>query len=41
MGSDVPQNGGYLIAAYVIAPVILVGYLVSLWRRLSAVGRRR
>ena len=33
MGAEVPQNGGYLIAAYVVAPVILVGYLVSLWRR--------
>jgi hypothetical protein len=28
-----PDNGGYAIAAYVIAAVILVGYLVSLFRR--------
>jgi hypothetical protein len=28
-----PQNGEYLIAAYVIAAVILVGYWVALWRR--------
>ena len=29
-----------MIAAYVVAPVILVGYLVSLWRRVKrAVGR--
>jgi CcmD family protein len=27
---EVPQNGGYLIAAYVVAPVILGGYLMSL-----------
>ena len=25
-----PRNSGYLIAAYIVAPVILVGYLVSL-----------
>jgi hypothetical protein len=34
MLAEVPQNGGYMIAAYVVTPVILVGYLVSLWRRL-------
>jgi hypothetical protein len=33
MPSDTPQNVGYLIAAYVVAPVILVGYLASLWGR--------
>jgi hypothetical protein len=27
-----PQNGGYLIAAYLVASVILVGYWVKLWR---------
>ena len=26
-----PENAGYMVAAYVVAPVILVGYLVSLW----------
>jgi CcmD family protein len=39
--ADVPQNGGYLIAAYLVTPVILVGYLVSLWvrvKRLKAEG---
>jgi hypothetical protein len=35
-----PQNGGYLIAAYVVTPVILVGYLMSLWRRLKVAGSR-
>jgi hypothetical protein len=30
---DTPQNGGYLVAAYVIATVILVGYWVALWGR--------
>lgn len=40
MGSEVPQNGGYLIAAYVIAPVILVGYLALLWKRQRGWERR-
>jgi hypothetical protein len=39
MGAEVPQNGGYLLAAYVVTPVILVGYLVSLWRRVTRAGR--
>ena len=34
MLAEVPQNGGYMVAAYVVTPVILVGYLISLWRRL-------
>jgi hypothetical protein len=29
----VPQNGGYMIAAYVITGVIVVGYAVSLYLR--------
>jgi hypothetical protein len=39
MVAEVPQNGGYLLAAYVVTPVILVGYLVSLWRRVRKRGR--
>jgi hypothetical protein len=39
MVAEVPQNGGYLLAAYVVTPVILVGYLVSLWRRVRRAGR--
>jgi hypothetical protein len=31
--TDVPQNAGYMIAAYVVTAVILVGYAVSLYRR--------
>lgn len=31
--SDVPQNAGYLVAAYVVTAVILVTYAVSLYRR--------
>jgi len=31
--SDVPQNAGYMAAAYVVAAVILLGYAVSLYKR--------
>ncbi|HUR95756.1 MAG TPA: hypothetical protein VMY76_14330 [Gemmatimonadales bacterium] len=31
--ADTPQNAGYMVAAYVVAPVILVGYLGALWKR--------
>ena len=31
--SDVPQNAGYMLAAYVVTAVILVAYAVSLYRR--------
>jgi hypothetical protein len=31
---EVPQNAGYLAAAYVVTAVILLGYAVSLFRRL-------
>ncbi len=30
---DVPQNAGYLAAAYIVTAVILLGYTVSLYRR--------
>jgi hypothetical protein len=33
MPADIPQNAPYMVAAYVVAPVILVGYLASLWGR--------
>ena len=40
MAPETPQNAGYMLAAYIITPVILVGYLVSLWRRAKkAIGR--
>jgi hypothetical protein len=29
----VPENGGYMVAAYIAAAVILVAYAVSLYRR--------
>jgi hypothetical protein len=28
-----PDNGGYLITAYVVVAVILLGYTINLWRR--------
>jgi hypothetical protein len=31
MPAEPPQNAEYLIAAYVVATVILVGYWVRLW----------
>jgi hypothetical protein len=31
MPVEPPQNGEYLIAAYVVATVILMGYWVQLW----------
>jgi hypothetical protein len=33
MQAEPPANGGYMIAAYVVAGGILLGYFVSLWRR--------
>ena len=33
MPSEPPANGEYMIAAYVVAAGILVGYFVALWRR--------
>jgi len=31
--ADVPQNAGYMVAAYIVTGVILLGYAVSLGRR--------
>jgi hypothetical protein len=33
MPLEPPSNGGYLVAAYVVTTIILVGYWVRLWRR--------
>jgi uncharacterized membrane protein YczE len=33
MPDTVPQNAGYMIAAYILVGVILVGYAVSLYLR--------
>ncbi len=33
MPQSIPQNGGYMIAAYIVAGVIIVGYALSLYLR--------
>jgi hypothetical protein len=37
MQVEPPSNGGYMLAAYVVTSVILVGYWLRLWRK----ARRR
>ena len=32
-----PRNGEYLVAAYVVATLILVGYWVRLWQKARTV----
>jgi hypothetical protein len=32
----IPQTGGYMIAAYIVAAVILLAYTIVLWQRGSA-----
>jgi hypothetical protein len=42
MPPEPPSNGEYLIAAYVITTIILLGYWLALWRRAKkAVSRER
>jgi hypothetical protein len=33
MPPEPPQNGGYLLAAYIVATIILLGYFGWLWHR--------
>jgi hypothetical protein len=33
MPPEPPSNGGYMVAAYIVTSVILLGYLLVLWRR--------
>ncbi len=33
---NTPDNGGYLVAAYSVVAIVMVGYAVSLWRRYRA-----
>ena len=40
MPEGIPQTGGYMIAAYIVTAVILVGYTVVLIRRTGAQSRR-
>jgi len=39
MPAETPQNAGYMVAAYVVAPVILAGYLGMLWGRVKRTER--
>jgi hypothetical protein len=39
MPVDPTANGGYVVAAYVVTVVILVGYAVVLWRRSRGANR--
>ena len=36
-----PDNGGYMIAAYIVTAVVLVGYSLGLVRRARRAGERR
>ena len=31
--TELPQNAGYMVAAYVVTALILGGYALHLWRR--------
>jgi hypothetical protein len=37
MPPEIPQNGGYAIAAYVVAGVIYLGYALSLLRKAARI----
>jgi hypothetical protein len=41
MLAEAPDNAGYMIAAYVVAPAILGGYLGSLWARVRRTLNRK
>jgi hypothetical protein len=36
---DLPQNGGYMIAAYIVAPAFYLIYTIALFRRAARVSR--
>lgn len=36
---ETPSNGGYMVAAYVVATVIYLGYVLVLWGRTRRVNR--
>jgi len=41
MPAEPPANGGYMVAAYVVAMGILLGYFLSLVRRARQILRKR
>ncbi len=40
MLAEAPQNGGYMLAAYIVTTMILGGYWTRLWRRNASLKRR-
>jgi hypothetical protein len=40
MLAEPPSNGEYLVAAYVVSTLILVGYWIRLWRLARKAGKR-
>jgi hypothetical protein len=40
MQISTPENGGFMIAAYVVTAAILGGYALSLWRRARRAVKR-
>ena len=36
---ETPSNGGYMVAAYVVASLIYLGYVLVLWGRTRRVRR--
>ncbi|HEY7028391.1 MAG TPA: hypothetical protein VH438_12320 [Gemmatimonadales bacterium] len=36
---ETPSNGGFMVAAYVMASLIYLGYVLVLWGRCRRVGR--
>ena len=41
MLAEPPRNGEYLIAAYTVTTLILVGYWTRLWRRARRISKER
>ena len=33
MPETIPQNAGYMVAAYIVTAIIVLGYALSLYRR--------
>jgi len=38
---ETPSNGGYMVAAYVVATVIYLEYVLVLWGRAKSIERLR
>jgi hypothetical protein len=41
MPAELPRNGEYLIAAYTVTTLILLGYWTRLWRRARRISKER